>query len=175
MANINEETAITNLQTYLRQLSYDNTDLTKVPIDGVYGTDTRQAVCEFQGQNGIAVTGIVDRQTWESIYDQYVIAVEKNTPPLTLNLFPRVPFDYAVKDGDEWFLVEVIQFLLLELTRDYDEFGDIEKSGIYDRVTQNAVADFQSRNGLPMTGNVDGKTWDALCREYDRNISDYRQ
>ena len=52
----NEAQAITNLQTYLRHLSYFDPDASKVPIDGVFGSDTEKAVREFQGANGLRLS-----------------------------------------------------------------------------------------------------------------------
>lgn len=38
-----------------------------IAADGVYGDDTRDAVSDHQHENGLPVSGVVDRATWESI------------------------------------------------------------------------------------------------------------
>ena len=44
MDNHNQTQAIMNLQRYLRQLSYDDTRIPPVPVDGVFGTTTCRAL-----------------------------------------------------------------------------------------------------------------------------------
>ena len=39
-----------------------------VPVDGVFGASTEQAVKLFQEGLGLPVTGIVDKDTWDSIW-----------------------------------------------------------------------------------------------------------
>ncbi len=41
---------------------------TKLTVDGVYGTRTTTAVKAFQKDNGLPVTGIVDRNTWAALF-----------------------------------------------------------------------------------------------------------
>lgn len=40
----------------------------KLTVDGVYGTRTTTAVKAFQKDNGLPVTGIVDRNTWAALF-----------------------------------------------------------------------------------------------------------
>src|SRR4051794_11864912 len=40
----------------------------------------------------------------------------------------------------------------------------VDDDGIFGPITQAAVSDFQKRYGLPVTGRVDAKTWQALFR-----------
>ncbi|WP_411218733.1 peptidoglycan-binding domain-containing protein [Terribacillus saccharophilus] len=39
-----------------------------VTADGIFGPDTRQAVINFQRNNGLGVDGIVGRQTWNRLF-----------------------------------------------------------------------------------------------------------
>ena len=61
------EQPVRSLQTMLRVLAEDDNRLPTVVPDGIYGPSTMNAVSAFQRQNGIAVTGIVDQETWEQI------------------------------------------------------------------------------------------------------------
>lgn len=160
------------LQRYLRQLSYFE-ELTPVPIDGIYGSETAEAVREFQSRAGLPVTGLVDRETWDAIYLAYLESLAENSPPERISIFPRIPKNYAITEGESWFLVELLQFMLIELSRDYDGFGQLEINGVYDRETADAVRDFQMRNGLPVTGEVDKTTWNAIVKQYNKAAEDY--
>ena len=42
----------------------------------------------------------------------------------------------------------------------------IVPSGVYDDATREAVLDFQREYGLPVTGEIDRSTWDAIVVEY---------
>ena len=61
------EQPIRSLQTMLRVLAEDNKKYPPVVPDGIYGPTTMQAVSAFQRQNGLAVTGSTDQNTWEAI------------------------------------------------------------------------------------------------------------
>ena len=165
-APINQAQAITNLQRYLRRLSYEGLEGRRVPIDGIYDTDTREAVTRFQKNMNIAPTGIVDKRTWDMLFDEYwrVTADERETEGLFL--FPSTPTDYSVSLGEELLLVRIIQLLLIELRATYGFLEDITETGIYDEETERAIKSFQRANLLEETGRVDEATWNRIVREY---------
>ena len=53
--------AIQNLQTYLRQLSYHDQSIKAPPIDGIFDTDTKQSLMDFQASRGLPPTGVADQ------------------------------------------------------------------------------------------------------------------
>ena len=65
-----EKDAIRNLQTYLRAQMRVDEYAPAVPIDGIFDTQTKDALIYFQNQNGLEPTGIADRATWELLYSQ---------------------------------------------------------------------------------------------------------
>ena len=52
------------LSTYIRQIP-------PLTIDGIFGSNTREAVLAAQRYFGLPETGIVDEATWDNIYDQF--------------------------------------------------------------------------------------------------------
>ena len=60
--------AVMQLQLLMNQVAALYCAAEFVPVDGVYGTATEQAVRLFQEGLGLPVTGVVDRQTWQRIY-----------------------------------------------------------------------------------------------------------
>ncbi len=171
----NKTETITNLQRYLRQLAYFDENIPLSPIDGIYGDVTRAALMAFQGQNGLPVTGVADERTWNLLYAQYLLSVEKTSPPLGIILFPRYPDEYEIYDGEESFLVLAIQHMLLEIGVLYDDLGELEMNGIYDAATARAVGEFQTRNLLPRTERVDKKTHDKLVDSFNIISKDHKQ
>lgn len=174
-STMNKEQAVTNLQRYLRRLSFEDEfyDIARPPIDGIFDTATEDAVAYFQRQNGLQVTGVADKETWDKIFSEYMRVTEAQRLSEGLFIFPDAPADYAISRGDALTLVRILQLLLLELRVTYDIFEDIIENGIYDDRTESAIREFQRANLLPVTGEVDKKTWNRIVREYSNlNLRD---
>ena len=166
MAEIqNRQQAITNLQRYLRRLSFEGSDYKTVPIDGIFDSATRDALIEFQRANGLEPSGIADKLTWDTLYEEYLRA-EGNAEREYLNFFPDLPTSYAVREGESLLLVSIIQLLLMELSVTYDVFEDVVQSGVYDERTVEAIKKFQRISGLDVTGEIDRATYNRIVREY---------
>ena len=68
--------------------------------------------------------------------------------------------------GDTGVAVTNIQYLLAYLAEFYSEIPPVSLDGIYGEQTENAVKAFQALFDIPITGEVDLATWDALYRTY---------
>jgi peptidoglycan hydrolase-like protein with peptidoglycan-binding domain len=161
-----EADARRNLQKYLRQLAYFDSNIPFVPIDGNEGSNTTDALRAYQARRGLPVTGVADQETWEALYEDYLISLEEEAPPAGFSPFPSEPRGYALKLGDEGFLVSAIQHMLEEISV-FFPITPIEVTGIYDDATRDAVSEVQVRYLLRVTGEVDKLTWNALVRLYD--------
>ena len=173
MAYGNETEAIRNLQRYLRQLSFVDKRIPAPPIDGIYESATREAVRAFQEIEGLPATGVVDKKTWDLLYRRYQESLVRESAPVPIAQFPRLSAGYALREGDESFLVRLIQYALGELELIYKGFDSVPQTGVYDAATMAAVKSFQKRQGLPETGEVDRETWDALANAYNREFGGY--
>ena len=166
MANEFERDAIMNIQKYLRHLSFHGGSRRTVPTDGIWDSETREALREFQLANSLEPTGSVDRATWERLKAAYDESIAMNSPPAMLSLFPREPVGYEISRGDTGFLVDTVQYLLGELERLY-YFPEYTPSGEYDAETEKIIRDFQRINGIAETGRVGRETWDALAVQHN--------
>ena len=171
MARENEREAITQLQTYLRHLSYFHEEIGEIPIDGIFERDTRAALRAFQELEGLAVTGVADLETWERLYAAYLASTEEKQAPTSISYFPQIPENYTLEVGEAQFLVSIVQNALFELALFYDGLEGVPQSGVYDEETARAVRAFQAANGLAQTGGVDRATWNALAQAYNRNFA----
>ncbi len=160
-----EASAIMNIQKHLRHLSFHNEEIGALPIDGIWESQTRDAVIAFQKIHGLSPTGIVDRETWDKLKEEYDSSVARNSPPVALDIFPRLPRDYEMQKGEEGFLVDVVQHMLTELEAVYN--FDYMPTGIFDDSTMAIVRDFQIRNNIPPSGNITRETWDAMAVQYN--------
>ena len=175
MRKYNEKTAVRNMQRYLRQLSYTDSDIPPVPIDGIFGDATSKSLMAFQTKNGLDATGVADRESWDMLYKTYLSSVKRFTPPKGFSPFPRVPEDYSLRVGDVGFAVTAVQFLINEVSVILDEIDAIAITGIYNIDTARAVSIFQAANGLPITGDTDKETWDMLVDTYEHYSKNYTQ
>lgn len=155
-----------NLQKYLRQLAYFDSDIPFVPIDGNEGSRTTEALRAYQERRGLPVTGVADQPTWEALYEDYLISLEEEAPPAGFSPFPNEPKDYSLKPGDEGFPISAVQHMLEEISVFYP-FTPVKITGIYDEATHDAISEVQVRYLLPVTGEVDKLTWNALVRLYE--------
>ncbi len=165
-----ETHAIRNLQRYLRQLAFFNDALPELPIDGVYGAETRLAVELFQQSQGLPVTGLVDRQTWDAVYEAYRISVADASKPISIDVFYRQPVPSYIRMGDAGFAVAAIQYMLNEVLSFYGELLQLETDGSYGSQTSDAVQIFQGYAALPQTGEVDLETWNRLSLLYNDRL-----
>ena len=165
--------ATQNLQRYLRQLSYDDPTISPPPVDGIFESATRRSLQEFQRANQLPVTGTADPLTWELLYAAYRSSLANNGQPTPIFIYPRFPQGKSVKEGDSGVLVTVIRYMLRELSVLYRSFEDLTVDGTFDRDTKNAIRDFQERNFLPPTGEVDLLTWNSLAEQYNVQFNRY--
>lgn len=163
---LNLQEAIINLQTYLRALSFVDSRIERTPIDGVFDRATESAVSSFQRTRGLGDTGIVDKETWDAIYLEYLDLTERTDRTPTVSFFPLNPPDYEATLGDEHAFISLVQFLLRELSVIYDAFSEIEINGVFDTNTENAIKEFQRISLLPVTGRVDLRTYNRLSRDF---------
>lgn len=165
-----EKDAIVNLQTYLRAQAILYPNAIIPPVDGIFDTQTKNALIDFQLRNSLAPTGVADRTTFELLYDQYLDIIENSSLPNPIIPFPSHPINYAIKRGENSFLVAVLQYMLNEIGVVYNVFDALKINGEYDEATENAIRSFQTINSLSLTGEVDRKTWNALSRIYNLSL-----
>lgn len=165
-----EKDAIVNLQTYLRAQAILYPNAIIPPVDGIFDTQTKNALIDFQLRNSLAPTGVADRTTFELLYDQYLDILENSSLPNPIIPFPSHPINYAIKRGENSFLVAVLQYMLNEIGVVYNVFDALEINGEYDEATENAIRYFQTINSLSKTGEVDRKTWNTLSRIYNLSL-----
>ena len=159
-----QSSSVRELQKYLYFISLEDPDIPKVVPDGVYGAMTREAVTAFQKKAGLPATGVVDKITWDAIVKDYNELSASCCEPDPLYIFPSSK--YVVTVGEKSDTVSVIQILLRCLNGEYAFKVVITVSGIYTDRDARAVKAIQQIHGLPQSGNVDVKTWNAIASDY---------
>ena len=106
-------------------------------VDGVFGSNTENAVRRFQQENSLTVDGIVGPNTWKTM--------------LTLPQYPILRLNFR---GN------YVRFLQNLLESKFIPVGTID--GIFGQKTENAVKQFQEQNSLTVDGIVGPNTWEKL-------------
>ncbi|MBR7098281.1 MAG: peptidoglycan-binding protein [Clostridia bacterium] len=159
--------AIEKLQTYLRQLSYHDANITTPPIDGIFDTATRQSLMDFQTSRQLPPTGIADQALWELLYATYRTSLAENSPPVRMEIFPLTPLNTEYKKGDRGFVIAALQWMLRELESKFGFLQPIEVTGIFDDLTENALKSFQQQNALQPNGILDRLTWNEIADQHN--------
>lgn len=156
---------VANLQYLIDYLSAFYDTVPSLAVDGVYGADTERAVRAVQQTFGLPVTGILDLDTWETIYRTYLgfVAtiplkyVEGNVIP-----YPGIP----LRLGSSSDAVALLQNYLNYVSDVYTEIPKIPVTGYFGSQTEAAVLAFQRALGIEPTGTVAAATWLALTTVY---------
>ena len=162
MHPLNLEEAVKNLQTYLRAISFFDDRIPRVPVDGIYESDTQRAVTEFQRTRGLPESAIVDKATWDAIYEEYS-NIQRATERLpSPSFFPAEPRGHISKKGEKSSFIAIVQLMLRELSVIFDEIPEIIIDGVFGDETENAIKEFQRASLLDVTGQIDLETYNRL-------------
>lgn len=157
--------SVRELQTYLRQLSFDNPKIPLVTIDGIFGPETTHAVQVFQREDGLKPTGFVDLVTWNAIVRKYNEVITKTKIPNMISPFPST--NYVLKPGMRNDLVFILQIILNSIGKYFINVENLKLNGIYDKKTYDVVKKIQKIMDIEPTGNVNNITWDTLANAYN--------
>ena len=139
-------TKVRELQHRLRQLEWFSGRIT-----GRYRASTVRAVKGFQDRRDLGVTGAVDEATWTSL-------LSRTRKPTDAELHNRLtPGPALLRAGATGHRVRELQARLKQI----GWFGGAV-TGTYGSVTTAAVRGFQGKRAIPVTGEVDQRTWDRL-------------
>lgn len=165
---------VRTVQTRLNRISTNYPAIPKIAsADGIFGTQTEDAVLEFQRIFGLTADGIVGKATWyriQSIYNAVKKLNELESEGLTLSEVEK-QFSGALEEGDTGLEVSVVQYFLSVVAYFNPRVSEPPFNGVFDDATRASVASFQREYGLPETGEVDEETWNRLASVYGGNIS----
>lgn len=157
------------VQVELNRISQNYPAIPKLTaVDGIFGSRTEASVRKFQEVFGLDVDGIVGKATWYALVRLYTAVNalselrSQGQKYYAINLNNAVP----LSRGDRGQKVEQLQYMLQVLSEYISQIPRISADGIYGANTENAVSSAQRWLGLPQTGNVDNRTWNAIYEQY---------
>ncbi len=159
-------TEVRTVQYYLNIIAYFNSNLEPVPLNGVFDSQTVDAVRRFQEFYGLPVTGIVDNATWNmisKIYIDTVASLPEGYEGTNAKLYPGFVLTKGMRNEN----VSDLQKYLVLISENINEIPRTSVTGYFGDLTENAVRVFQELYGLPVSGAVGPVTWYSIAREYD--------
>lgn len=166
---------VKNLQNMLMGIVHIYPKMPVITLNGIYDSQTRNAVRSFQSMMGISDTGIMDKNTYEKlkvIYDKkdQIKAIERidfsnNVSNNNLNMGSDLSYN-VLKEGSKGRYVYRLQEYLRRVSLVNQNIPNIALDGIFGSETKKAVMSFQKEYGLEVTGIVDDEMWDKLYNEY---------
>ncbi|MBQ8641508.1 MAG: peptidoglycan-binding protein [Clostridia bacterium] len=158
-------TGVMELQYFLSFIGTFNNFIQPVPMDGIFGSRTRQSVEDFQRAYGLPATGIVDTRTWTELfraYRTYLDSLPPNYFGTPVQPYPGTPLRLGSEGED----VTTLQTYLNRVSDAYPSIPKVTVDGIFGQNTAQAVRVFQGLFGLPVTGFVGAATWNTLANTY---------
>ena len=152
--------AVEQVQFWLNTLAQYESALPSLAVDGRYGAATASAVRAFQRRYGLTVDGVVGRETWNAIYNEFRSIQSDNGTP---NAYPGT----ALREGASGQNVRLVQFWLKIAHTVYSRLNDLTVDGKFGAATTAAVKRFQSYFGLTSDGVVGRTTWNKLYEVYN--------
>lgn len=138
---------VRDLQVRLREISW-----LSGKISGTYDEATEKAVAGFQVKRDLPKTGEVDQKTWDRLVDM------THTPTHDQKHNVMRPGKAILKAGMDGKRVRELQARLKQV----GWFSD-KVTGHYGSATTQSVKGFQAKREIPVTGEVDQRTWDRLA------------
>ena len=151
------------IQYYLSLISYFDPALPQVYITGTYNADTENAVRLFQMANGLAVDGIVGRDTWNALTAAYERTV-RDLPPEYLDVAGDIYPGRFLSVGQSGDAVRDLQGLINRAAANYPYIPRVVEDGSFGPATEEAIRSVQANSGLPVSGVAGPLTWYTLDR-----------
>ena len=158
------DTAVYEIQSYLRNVSRIDRDIPSLIPDGIFGPETAESILAFQRKHLMPQTGKVDFDTWNRILDESDKAVFIFSEPI--QTAPVRNGDFPLKKGKQSHLNSNINIMLSRLSDFYGNFGGAVPSQDYTDETERLIGVFQELTEIPITGEVDKTTWNLLSSLY---------
>ena len=157
------------VQVELNRIAQNYPAIPKIAnVDGIFGSRTEASVRKFQEVFGLAADGIVGKETWYELVRIYTAVTRlselrsqgQQYYSIAWNLNPGI---YPGESGNK---VRHLQYMLSMLSEFIPQIPPVTTDGIYGPKTTDAVRAAQRWFNLPVTGNVDEKTWDEIYDQF---------
>lgn len=157
------------IQNEINRISQNYPAIPKVyPVDGIFGENTENSVRIFQSVFNLTPDGIVGEATWNKLaflYSGVRRLSELESEGVTVF---RASFNYPGANTRATMIdnISSIQYMLAVISEFDDFIPTVSVTGVNDDQTKDAVTAFQEEYKLPVTGVINGETWDMVYRAF---------
>lgn len=156
---------VQEIQFYLQRISRFNPVVKSPKLDGIFGSDTANAVISFQRAYGLTPNGIIDEASWNRLVEVYNGTLENPDEPQ--NEITPIPYPNTVLSvGSRGEYVRYIQQLLNVVNNVFLTIPELDEDGVFGNGTERAVREFSNLFGLSSGGSADGEFWSKLNEIY---------
>lgn len=156
---------IKELQRFLYEISFYNSSIPTIIPDGIYGSDTKEAVTAFQREYGIPVTGSADFDTWEKLVEIWQIYYPVILLP---DIFRK---ETVLIPGSAGAAVYLAQHMLNTIGRKYANPPIVELTGIYDAPTEQSVNAFKSvTQNKENSEGINARLWNDIVSKFNKIV-----
>ncbi len=149
---------VKTVQYYLAFLGFFLPQLPPIAITGTFDEATRDAVYAFQSTGGLPVDGIVGRDTWNALQDDYDALIRELPQEYQQFLSEIYPGRFLVQ-GDTGQSVVQLQSNLRRIAQRDSAIPSVAVTGVFDAATAAAVRAMQRQLGLDQSGAVGPILW----------------
>ena len=156
---------VVQLQVMLNRIGQSYPAIPRVAsVDGIFGTQTENAVLAAQRIFNLDPDGIVGKGTWYQLVRLYVAVTELSALASQGQTFYAVNWQYSrvLREGSTGEPVRVLQYMLQVIGSYINDVPMPPQTGIFGELTANSVRAFQRFSGLAIDGIVGEQTWNAI-------------
>lgn len=161
--------AVRRMQNFLNRI---RVNFPLIPLisnpNGVFGTDTQDAVRAFQRSFNLTADGVIGRETWNKISFIYVGVTrlaELDSEGERISIGENPP-NVILSQGSTGEHVLELQFILNYISAFYGSVPTVIKDSVFGPTVKNAVIEFQKAFNLTPDGVVGPGTWNKLYSVY---------
>ncbi len=152
-------------QRFLRTIHQYTGDIPNVDANGVFSQQLGEVIAIYQQKRGLPVTGLGDRETWHTAYEEQQNLLELFSTATAIHIFPSLNFTLHL--GSTGGIVYIIQAMLNALTPHFDNLEPVPYTGLLDGATAEQIRLLQRTAAYPETGEVDKRTWNLLASMFN--------
>lgn len=161
---------VLTIQRQLNRISDNYPSIPKITnLNGIFGTQTEDAVRQFQYIFNLSQDGIVGKATWykiKNVFNGIARLAELTADRLTYeDVSPIYPS--LLTEGMSGDYIKTLQYYLDVVAYFYPQIPDITVDGYFGKKTKEAVMAFQNLQGLTVDGIVGRNTWRSLTNAYN--------
>lgn len=149
---------VRTVQYYLAFLGFFLPQLPPITITGTFDAATQDAVYAFQSYSGLMVDGIIGRDTWNALQDDYEALIRDLPQEYQAFVSEIYPGRFLVQ-GDSGESVVQIQRNLQRIAQEDSAIPTVPVTGYFGTATAASVRAMQRQLGLDPTGAVGPIVW----------------